>query len=55
MRDIYSTLKDTKYFIDNEFLLKYCQLIERNTRTQTVRHSTHKHHIMVQIKQLFYK
>lgn len=43
--DIYQTLKLYSYFIDNEFLLKYCQLIERNRRTP-IRHNTNKHHIV---------
>lgn len=46
MLDIYNTLKTKQYFIDNEFLQKYCQLIERHTRTAQRARVTHKHHII---------
>ena len=46
MCDVYSTLKSLKFFIDNEFLLKYSQLIERNMRTPQRARQTHKHHIL---------
>lgn len=46
MLDIYTNLRQKKYFIDNEYLEKYCQLIERNTRTHIKRGVTHKHHII---------
>jgi hypothetical protein len=46
MLNIYYNLKDRKFFIDNEYLKKYCQLVERNTRTLKVPRITHKHHIV---------
>ena len=46
MRDVYNTLKSLPYFIDNEYLEKYSQTIERNTRTPVRSHRTHKHHII---------
>lgn len=46
MLDIYNTLKTQKYFIDNEYLQKYCQVIERNRRTPVRARVTHKHHIV---------
>ena len=46
MRDIYETLRTTKYFVDNEYLKKYSQVIERNTRTKMMPRFTHKHHIV---------
>ena len=46
MVDVYSTLKELEYFIDNEYLKKYCQLIERNTRTTQKSKYIHKHHIL---------
>ena len=32
-------------FLDNEYLIKYCQLIERNRHTKNVK-GTNKHHII---------
>ena len=46
MVDVYNTLKQKQYFIDNEYLQKYCQLVERNTRTPVRARQTHKHHIV---------
>ena len=46
MLDIYNTLKTYKYFTDNEYLQKYCQVIERNRRTPVRARLTHKHHIV---------
>lgn len=46
MLNIYDTLKNQVYFIDNEYLKKYCQLIERNRRTPLRGGQTHKHHIV---------
>lgn len=46
MLDVYSSLKSLNYFIDNEYLKKYCQLVERHTRTNTRRGQTNKHHII---------
>ena len=46
MFNIYETLKNAKYFIDNEYLKKYCYLIESNTRTPVRGRQTHKHHII---------
>lgn len=48
MRNLYLQLRDKHYFIDNEFLKKYCQVIERNTRT-TIKSNTHKHHIIPKV------
>ena len=46
MCHIYDTLRSSKYFIDNEYLLLYCRLIERHTVTRSVPRKTHKHHII---------
>lgn len=46
MRDVYNTLRTAKYFIDNEYLLKYAQIIERNAKTLIRGKQTHKHHIL---------
>lgn len=46
MCDLYATLRNKQYFIDNDFLLKYCQVIERNKRTPQRARKTHKHHII---------
>ncbi len=46
MFNIYNTLKTLPYFIDNEYLHKYCQIIERNRRTPIRGKQTHKHHII---------
>ena len=46
MCDVYDTLRVKNYFIDNEYLKKYCQLIERNRRTKLKARITHKHHII---------
>lgn len=46
MLDVYETLKQKQYFIDNEYLQKYCQVIERHTRTPVRAKQTHKHHII---------
>ena len=46
MLNIRQTLRNSKYFIDNEYLEKYCQLIERNRRTPIRAKVTHKHHIV---------
>lgn len=46
MLNIYDTLRTQKYFVDNEYLQKYCQLIERNRRTPVRARVTHKHHIV---------
>lgn len=45
MFNVYETLRHMNYFIDNEYLVKYCQLVERNKRTP-IRHNTNKHHIV---------
>ena len=34
------------YFIDNEYLQKYCQVVERHRRTGVRARLTHKHHII---------
>lgn len=46
MYNVYGTLRSMKFFIDNEYLYKYCQLIERHTRTGLKPRLTHKHHII---------
>ena len=46
MRDLYKTLRSLDYFIDNEYLLKYTQIVERNRRTRVRGKQTHKHHII---------
>lgn len=46
MFNIYDTLRYMKYFIDNEYLKKYCQLVERHKRTAIQPRVTHKHHII---------
>ena len=46
MRNVYETLRQLDYFIDNEYLEMYSQLIERNTRTPLRHGLTHKHHIL---------
>ena len=46
MRDVYKTLKSYEYFIDNEYLQKYSQIIERNGKTPIRGKQTHKHHIL---------
>lgn len=39
-------LLNTKYFIDNEWLNKYCELIENNRNTKKEKYKTQKHHII---------
>ena len=46
VRNVYETLKQCTGFIDNEYLQKYAQLIERNTRTQRKGGLTNSHHIV---------
>lgn len=46
MFNIYETLRSAEYFIDNDYLKRYCFLIESNTRTQLRGRQTHKHHII---------
>ena len=46
MRDVYETLRCCKYFIDNEFLKKYCQIIERHSSRQPKYYMIHKYHII---------
>ena len=46
MRNVYGTLRNLDYFIDNKYLQKYSQLIERHTRTPSKPSQTHKHHIL---------
>ena len=46
MFDTYHMLLSTKYFLDNEFLLKYCQVVDRNKGIKHLNHNTHKHHIL---------
>lgn len=46
MFDLYASLRSLEYFIDNEYLEKYCRLIEQHTRTKVFGGKTHKHHII---------
>lgn len=46
MRDVYNTLRQLELFIDNEYLQKYAQLVERHTRTGIRSHVTNAHHII---------
>lgn len=46
MYKVHDTLASCKHFIDNEYLEKYCQLIEHNRRTKLIPKHTHKHHIL---------
>ena len=46
MRDVYNTLRQLQFFIDNEYLEKYAIIVERNTRTPVRGRSTNKHHIL---------
>ena len=45
MLDLKSSLLSTGYFIDNEYLEKYCTLVERYKRQPIIRGVTNKHHI----------
>lgn len=45
MCDIYNLLKNQPLFIENEYLLKYCCLIEQNTNTCKTS-KTNAHHIL---------
>lgn len=46
MRNVKETLLLHEGFVDNEYLDKYCQLIERNTRTPITPRVTNSHHII---------
>ena len=46
MRNLKQELSSRNGFIDNEFLDKYCQLIERNTVTRKMPRVTNSHHII---------
>ena len=46
MINVYETLSSLSYFIDNEYLQKYCRLVETHTRTRVVPRLTNKHHII---------
>ena len=46
MRDVYGTLRQLNMFIDNEYLQKYAQLVERHTRTGVRARVTNAHHIV---------
>ena len=46
MRDIKETLSSLQYFIDNEFLEKYSNVVERNTNNRFRGSQIHKHHII---------
>ena len=39
-------LRNLKLFIDNEYLIKYCRLIEQNTTTNNLPGRTNRHHII---------
>lgn len=42
---LHEKLKTKNYFVDNEYLIKYCNLIERNRNTHNYK-GTNKHHII---------
>ena len=46
MFNIYETLRNNKYFIDNEYLVKYCRLIEQNKGVKVRCGTINKHHIV---------
>lgn len=46
MYNVYSTLKCLPGFIDNEYLQKYCRLVEQNTTTKQRNRITNAHHII---------
>ena len=46
MYDLYNKVKKSQYFIDNEYLLKYCELIGKHIRTKQVPKLTNKHHVI---------
>ena len=45
-QEIKVKLLNTNYFIDNEYLDKYCELIELNKDTKKERPKTQSHHIV---------
>lgn len=45
MVDVYKTLKNLDYFVDNDYLQQYARLVERHART-LIRGTTNKHHII---------
>lgn len=46
MKDLKVTLLKCKGFVHNQYLDKYCSLIERNTNTYCVKTKTNAHHII---------
>ena len=46
MYNVYDKLSQLRYFIPNEYLLKYSQIIEQHTRVPVRHGQTHKHHII---------
>lgn len=46
MYDVYNNLKGLSGFVDNEYLEKYCRLIEQNTTTYQRSRVTNSHHII---------
>ena len=46
MCDVYQTLANLNYFVDNEYLVKYSQLVTRHTRTARKAKQTNSHHII---------
>lgn len=46
MINVYDTLKQLDYFIDNDYLKSYSTLVERHTRTKVIPRLTNKHHII---------
>ena len=46
MRNVYETLKQLEYFVDNEYLLKYAQLVDKHTVDKRRTHLTNSHHII---------
>ena len=45
-QEIKNKILSTKYFIDNEYLDKYCELIKQNESTEKQENKTNKHHII---------
>ena len=46
LEDIKTKLLNTTYFIDNQYLNNYCQLIMSNLKTKKEKYITERHHIL---------
>lgn len=46
MYDVYNTLRSLSGFLDNEYLQKYCRLVEQNITTKQRNRVTNAHHII---------